>query len=56
MHTTTDERGILNNYAIEPAMSYAEYPSIAEQRRYFVQGAAAIVLVAALMLVTLSIH
>jgi len=37
-------------------MSYAEYPTIAEQRRYFVQGAVATTLVAALMLVTLSIH
>ncbi len=56
MYTTTDERGILNNYAIEPLMSYAEYPTIEEQRQYFVQGAVATFVVAALTLVATSIH
>jgi hypothetical protein len=31
---TIDEEGSLNNYAIEPEMSKAEYPSPKQQRRY----------------------
>jgi len=50
MFTTTDERGILNNYATEPKMSYAEYPTVWEQRRYVVQGAIATLLVSGLIL------
>ena len=34
MYTTTDENGILNNYAVEPKVVYAEYPAVYEQRRY----------------------
>jgi len=34
MYTT--EEGILNNYAAEPAVYFAEYPS-PEQQRYLVQ-------------------
>jgi hypothetical protein len=41
-----DEEGIVNNYAIEPEMSKAEYPSPKQQRRYIVLGAAAILFVA----------
>jgi hypothetical protein len=43
---TIDEEGNLNNYAIEPKMSKAEYPSPEQQRRYIFLGAAAILLVA----------
>ena len=48
---TTDENGVFNNYAIEPQMSYAEYPSPEQQRRYALQGAAAILLVTFLALI-----
>jgi hypothetical protein len=42
---TTDETGVMNNYAVEPAVYFAEYPSPEQQRRYAVQGAVAVVLV-----------
>ncbi|MEH1918675.1 photosystem II assembly protein Psb34 [Nostoc sp.] len=38
MYTTTNEDGILNNYAAEPKMYYAEYPAIWEQRKYVLQS------------------
>ncbi len=41
-----DEEGILNNYATEPKMYDAEYPSPKKQRRYIFLGAAAILFVA----------
>lgn len=41
MYTTQLDNGILNNYAAEPKMTYAEYPTIYEQKRYLQQGAAA---------------
>lgn len=52
---TTDDRGILNNYAVEPAMSYAEYPSEVEQKRYALQGAIAVLLVSSLLLTALAV-
>jgi hypothetical protein len=52
MYTTTDERGILNNYAVEPSMTYAEYPTAYEQRRYAITGAVAALFVTALVLVS----
>ncbi|WP_448561872.1 photosystem II assembly protein Psb34 [Trichothermofontia sp.] len=48
---TTDDRGILNTYAIEPAMTYAAYPSEAQQRQYALQGAVATLFVSLLILV-----
>lgn len=42
---TVDEEGIVNNYAIEPEMSKAEYPSPKQQQRYIFLGAVAILLV-----------
>ena len=48
---TTNEDGILNNYAKEPKMSYAEYPSLEQQRRYALQGAAAVLMVTSLILI-----
>ena len=47
MTTISDEHGILNNFAKEPAMYYAEAPDSQEQRKYFVWGAIASVVVAA---------
>ena len=42
MYTTTQlDNGILNNYAVEPEMTYAEYPGFYQQRTYLKQGAAA---------------
>jgi hypothetical protein len=52
---TTDDQGILNNYAIEPAVSYAEYPSQEQQSRYAIQGAIAALLVSLLVLTAFSV-
>ncbi len=54
MYTTNNE-GLLNNYAAEPAMYYAEYPSEWQQRRYALQGAIATLLVTSLVLVAISV-
>ncbi|MBD2596689.1 ssl1498 family light-harvesting-like protein [Nostoc spongiaeforme FACHB-130] len=50
MYTTVNEDGVLNNYATEPQMYYAEYPAIWEQRRYVIQGAVASLFVTGLVL------
>ncbi|UZQ53630.1 ssl1498 family light-harvesting-like protein [Trichothermofontia sichuanensis B231] len=46
---TTDDRGVLNSYAMEPAMTYATYPSEAQQRQYALQGAVAMLFVSLLI-------
>ena len=46
MTTISDENGIMNNFAKEPVMYYAEAPSSQEKRGYFVWGAIALVVVA----------
>ena len=46
-----DDEGIVNNYAIEPEMSEAKYPSPKQQRRYIFLGAAAILFVALALLI-----
>ena len=48
---TTNENGILNNYATEPKLYFAEYPSPEQQSRYALQGAAAVLLVTSLLLI-----
>lgn len=55
MYTTVNEQGILNNYAKEPKAYYANYPSPEQQKRYVLQGAGAILLVTALVLVALGV-
>lgn len=47
---TTDDRGILNNYVVEPNVYYAEYPSSEQQQRYLFQGAVAVLFVSLLVL------
>jgi hypothetical protein len=44
MHTI-DETGLLNNYAVEPAIYAAEFPSLEQQQQYVLQGAIAVLLV-----------
>ncbi|QLE56361.1 photosystem II assembly protein Psb34 [Nostoc sp. TCL26-01] len=56
MYTTINEDGVLNNYATEPQMYYAEYPAIWEQRKYVVQGVFATLIVTTLVLVALSVN
>ncbi len=45
MFTTSDENGILNNFANEPDMYYATYPTQQQQRGYLVQGVFATLLI-----------
>lgn len=54
MYTTSNE-GLLNNYAVEPAMYYAEFPSEWQQRRYALQGAIATLIVALTVLAAISV-
>jgi hypothetical protein len=46
MISTTDERGVINNFAKDPVPSAADYPSEAQQRRYWIMGAASAVFMA----------
>jgi hypothetical protein len=55
MHTTQDERGILNNFAVEPTLYFAEAPSAHQQRQYWIQGIAAMALVASLLGIALTV-
>ena len=54
MYTTVNEAGLLNNYAPELPIYYAEYPSQEQQRRYALQGAIATLFVSLLVLTTLA--
>lgn len=47
---TTDGTGLVNTYAVEVPIYYAEYPSFEQQRRYALQGAVAILFVGLLVL------
>ena len=56
MFTTTQlDNGILNNYAVEPEMYFAAYPSPEQQKGYALQAASATLFVTVLMLVTLAV-
>ncbi|NES19850.1 MAG: ssl1498 family light-harvesting-like protein [Symploca sp. SIO3E6] len=52
---TSNELGVLNNYATEPQMYYAVYPSPEQQRRYALIGAIATLFVTSLVLITLAV-
>lgn len=55
MPYTTEEGGRLNNFAIEPKVYQATPPTKAEQRKYMIMGALAVVLVSALIFVAFSV-
>ncbi len=55
MYTTTDERGIMNNYATEPEMYIAVSPTSEQQRNYLLQGAIASLLVTSLVLTAVAV-
>ncbi|MBD2415085.1 ssl1498 family light-harvesting-like protein [Nostoc calcicola FACHB-3891] len=55
MYTTVNEDGVLNNYATEPKVYYAEYPAIWEQRKYLIQGVFATLIVTTLVLIGFSV-
>lgn len=52
---TINEEGLLNNYATEPAMYYAEFPSTEQRRQYAFQGAVAAFFVIATFLTALAV-
>ncbi|HEY9825240.1 MAG TPA: ssl1498 family light-harvesting-like protein [Stenomitos sp.] len=49
MYTTQDEHGILNNFAAEPKVYFAEQPSVEQQKRYWIQGVLALSFVSGLI-------
>jgi hypothetical protein len=55
MQTKQLDNGIINNYATEPQLYYAEYPSLSQQETYKMQGAWAILLVSALIFTSFAI-
>lgn len=52
---TVNEEGLLNNYAIEPTVTYAEYPAVYEQKRYALQGAIALLFVTMIVLTAFAV-
>lgn len=53
MYTTTQaDNGILNNYAVEPEITYAEYPGFYQQRSYLKQGAIAAAFITSLIMIS----
>lgn len=52
---TRNEEGILNNYATEPQLYYAEYPTQEQQNRYLFQGAIAALFITSIILIALGV-
>jgi hypothetical protein len=52
---TKDDEGIINNYALEPAMSAATYPTPKQQLRYVFLGIGGFVFVATLLLISFAV-
>lgn len=50
-----DDEGIVNNYAIEPALYLADSPSAKQQKRYVLLGAGAILLVITTLLTAFAV-
>ena len=56
MYTTTQlDNGVLNNYAVEPKVTYEEYPAVYEQKRLWIQGALATLFVTAIVFVSFAV-
>lgn len=54
MYTTSTE-GLLNNYAVEPPVYYAEFPTQWQIQRYAFQGAIATLFIALTILTAISV-
>ena len=52
---TVDETGVMNNYAVEPEMYFAEYPSEEQQNRYKLQAGIAALVVTVTFFVALGV-
>jgi hypothetical protein len=55
MYTTTNEKGILNNYSKEPKLYYAQYPSQEQQSKYAFQGTVAVLFITSIILIALGV-
>ena len=55
MYTTVGNDGLMNNYAVEPKMYYAEFPSEWQQKQYLFQGTIAFGFIALTILTALSV-
>jgi hypothetical protein len=55
MQTRQLDNGTFNNYATEPQLYYASYPSSSQQEAYKMQGAWAVLLVSALIFTSFAI-
>ncbi len=55
MYTTTGNDGLLNNYAVEPPVYYAEFPSEWQIQRYAFQGAISTLFVALTIFTAISV-
>ncbi len=52
---TVDQEGLTNNYAVEPMLYYANFPSPEQARQYARQGAIATLFVVGLILTSLAV-
>jgi hypothetical protein len=52
---TVDQEGLTNNYAVEPGMYLASFPSPEQVRQYVLQGGAAALLVVSLVLTAIAV-
>jgi len=55
MQTKQLDNGTLNNYAGEPELYYADYPSLYEQKQYKLQGGIAALFVGVLLLTSIAV-
>lgn len=53
--TTIDREGLTNNYAVEPEMYYAAFPSPEQARQYVWQGAVAALLVVSVFITSVAV-
>ncbi|NCJ07155.1 ssl1498 family light-harvesting-like protein [Synechococcales cyanobacterium C] len=52
---TVDQEGLTNNYAVEPNMYFASFPTPDEARRYVIQGAAAALFIVSLIVTSVAV-
>ncbi len=52
---TVDQEGLTNNYAVEPNMYFASFPTPDQARRYAIQGLAAALFVVGLIVTSVAV-
>lgn len=52
---TIDDEGIMNNYAVEPDTSLANYPSPEQQKRYLLMGVGATLLLTSVLAIAFTV-